>query len=95
MSVYENRDFSNINTTQEDNHTYEEIFDEIRLSNDYSLIDQYQKEQNPKYENLVAVKPIKTRSFRIVALIVVMIVVMVVILSIILAILSTTSNLQI
>jgi len=92
MSVYEYRDFSNINSTQEDNHTYEEIFDEIRLSNDYSSIDQCQKEQNPQYENLVAVKPIN--NFRIVAVIILAsIVVLAVILSVIFAILATTSNL--
>ena len=70
------------------------IFEEIRPSNDYSSIDQYQKVQNPQYENLLAKKPRKKLSFRIVAVIIVAsIVVLVVILSVILAILATTSNL--
>ena len=94
MSVDENKDFSNINTTKGNNHTYEEIFEEIRLSKNYSSIDQYQKGQNHKYDDLaVAAKPRNKRSFRIVALIVASIVALVVILSIIFTILATTSNL--
>ena len=52
MSVDENKDFSNISTTKGNNHTYEEIFEEIRLSKNYLSIDQYQKGQNHKYDDL-------------------------------------------
>ena len=89
MTVGENKEFSNINTTNEKNHIYEEILEE------YSSIEQCKNPQGQQYENLgalVVAKPTKKSSFRIVAIIVGSIVVLAVILIVILAILATTSN---
>ena len=91
MNVGENKDFSNINTTTEDNHIYEDILD------DYSKIENPSRKnpQDQPYDNLGSLEvanPKKKSSFRIVAIIVGSIVVLAVILSVILAILATTSN---
>ena len=91
MNVGENKDFSNINTTTEDNHIYEDILD------DYSQIENPSRKnpQDQHYDNLealVVANSKKKSSFRIVAIIVGSIVVLAVILSVILAILATTSN---
>ena len=89
MTVDENKVFSNINTTNENYHIYEDILE------DYSSIEQCKNPQDQHYDNLdasVVAKPKKKRSFRIVAIIVGSIIVLAVILIIILAILATTSN---
>ena len=89
MTAGENKDFSNINTTTEDNNIYEDILE------DYSSIEQCKNPQDQQYDNLgalVVAKPKKNRSFRIVAIIVGSIIVLAVILGVILAILATTSN---
>ena len=92
MTVDENKDFSNINMTNEKNHIYEDILD------DYSSIENPSPKnpQDQHYDNLgasVVAKPKKKRSFRIAAIIVGSIIVLAVVLSVILAILATTSNL--
>ena len=86
MTVGENKDFLNINTTTEDNHIYEDILE------DYSSIEQPKNPQDQQYGALVVAKPKKKRSFRIVAIIVGSIVVLSVIISVTLAIIATTSN---
>ena len=89
LKMIENKDFSNINTTFEINHIYENILE------DFSSIEQCKNPQDQHNENfgtLVVAKPRNKRSFRIVAIIVGSIIVLAVILIIILAILATTSN---
>ena len=94
MSAVENKEFSNINTTNRaSSQIYENISDILRPSKSYSTINQNRKEKNNKYDDLIPSPAKKNRTFRIIVTTAVTVLIFViVIVGIILGVLAGTSK---